>query len=104
MRRVERRPEVRRDLVNSADYISQGNLDAALRFLEAVESTIAFLADNREAGERFRFSDNRVSEVRSRTVEGFRNYIVFYRPLDDGIEIVRVLHGARDIDSLFGKV
>jgi toxin ParE1/3/4 len=29
------------------------------------------------------------------------NYLIFYRPLADGIEIVRVLHGARDIDSLF---
>ncbi|MDJ0591894.1 MAG: type II toxin-antitoxin system RelE/ParE family toxin [Pleurocapsa sp. MO_226.B13] len=28
-------------------------------------------------------------------------YVVFYRSIDDGIEIVRVLHGARDIEQLF---
>ncbi|MGB8353529.1 MAG: type II toxin-antitoxin system RelE/ParE family toxin [Chthoniobacteraceae bacterium] len=24
-------------------------------------------------------------------------YLIFYRPIDDGIELIRVLHGARDI-------
>jgi toxin ParE1/3/4 len=28
-------------------------------------------------------------------------YVMFYRPLPDGVEIVRVLHGARDLDSVF---
>ena len=29
------------------------------------------------------------------------NYIIFYRPIDDGIEVVRILHGARDLPPLF---
>jgi toxin ParE1/3/4 len=29
------------------------------------------------------------------------SYVIFYRRLDDGIEIIRVLHGARDIDAIF---
>lgn len=28
------------------------------------------------------------------------NYVVYYRPMSDGIEIARVLHGARDIQRL----
>ena len=28
-------------------------------------------------------------------------YIVFYLPLSDGVEVVRVLHGSRDIENLF---
>jgi toxin ParE1/3/4 len=28
-------------------------------------------------------------------------YVLFYRPIHDGVEIVRVLHGSRDIDSIF---
>jgi hypothetical protein len=31
-----------------------------------------------------------------------RNYLVLYRPLPDGVEILRVIHGARDIPALFG--
>ena len=30
----------------------------------------------------------------------FRNYLIFYRELPDGVEIVRVLHGARDIQRI----
>ncbi|MCC7382255.1 MAG: type II toxin-antitoxin system RelE/ParE family toxin [Deltaproteobacteria bacterium] len=29
------------------------------------------------------------------------DYIIFYRPVKGGIEIARILHGARDIDALF---
>lgn len=29
------------------------------------------------------------------------NYVVFYRPLPNGVDIVRVVHGARDFESLF---
>jgi len=29
------------------------------------------------------------------------NYVVFYRGREGGIEVIRVLHGARDIDALF---
>jgi toxin ParE1/3/4 len=31
----------------------------------------------------------------------FGKYIVFFSPLPDGIDLVRVLHGARDIDEVF---
>jgi toxin ParE1/3/4 len=28
-------------------------------------------------------------------------YVLFYLPLEDGIVIIRVIHGARDLPSLF---
>jgi toxin ParE1/3/4 len=31
-------------------------------------------------------------------IDGFPNHVIFCRPIEHGIEIVRVLHGARDID------
>lgn len=34
-------------------------------------------------------------------VRGFENYVIFYRPIEHGIEIVRVLHAARDIAAVF---
>jgi plasmid stabilization system protein ParE len=30
----------------------------------------------------------------------FAKYLVFYRPVANGIEIFRVLHGARDIEGI----
>lgn len=40
--------------------------------------------------------------------EGLRSqpqdsYIIFFRYADDRLEVVTILHGARDIDALFGK-
>jgi plasmid stabilization system protein ParE len=32
---------------------------------------------------------------------GFENHLVFYRPFKDSIEVIRVIHGARDIEKLF---
>jgi toxin ParE1/3/4 len=30
-----------------------------------------------------------------------KNYLIFYRPLDEGIEIMRILHGSQDIKTIF---
>jgi toxin ParE1/3/4 len=34
-------------------------------------------------------------------VRGFENYVIFYRTVEQGVEIVRVLHAARDIAAIF---
>jgi toxin ParE1/3/4 len=81
-------------------YICADNPDAADRFVEAVFDDFAFLARNPALGRKRHF---RPKNTRSWVVTKFTNYIVFYRELLDGsgVEIVRVLHGARDLDSLF---
>ena len=33
----------------------------------------------------------------------FENYLIFYRPRENGIELIRVLHGARDLATLFAE-
>ena len=35
-------------------------------------------------------------------IAGFDNYLIFYRPTERGVEIIRVIHGSRDIEDLFG--
>ena len=37
-------------------------------------------------------------------VEGFERYLIFYRPVGSGIEVVRVLHAARDFPTIFNGV
>jgi len=31
----------------------------------------------------------------------FGRYVIFYEPIDDGIDVVRVLRSGRDVDALF---
>ncbi len=33
----------------------------------------------------------------------FGRYVIFYTPVRDGIDVVRVLRSARDIDAAFGE-
>ncbi len=100
--RVSRNPEARHDLVEIADYISNNNVDAAMRFLDRMEDTIAFLAANPHIGQTYFPTKESIPALRVWPIDGFRNHLIFFRPNDDGIEIVRVLHGARDLDALFG--
>ena len=100
--RVSVKPDVRRDIVALADYISRDSLDAALRFLDAAERTFDFLSEHREVGQLCDFQDPETTGMCVWPVDGFRNHLVFYRVSDVGVEIIRVLHGARDIEALFG--
>jgi toxin ParE1/3/4 len=43
------------------------------------------------------------ADLRSFPVSRFRAYQVFYRPIRGGIEVLRVLHGARDIHGILAE-
>lgn len=47
-----------------------------------------------------RARDELAAELRSFP---FGRYVIFYEPIEDGIDVVRVLHSARDIDAVFGE-
>ncbi|MCX6922489.1 MAG: type II toxin-antitoxin system RelE/ParE family toxin [Verrucomicrobia bacterium] len=83
------------DLQAAARYIRRDNPAAARAFLEASYHTFDFLSRNPGVGRKR--SDLGFPEVRSWRVEGFRRYLVFYRQLQDRVQIWRVLHGARDL-------
>jgi toxin ParE1/3/4 len=99
---VTRSSAARRDIIELADYIARGNFAAASRFLDATEETFHFLAANREVGQLCNFSREQAAGIRVWPIHGFRNHLAFYRTTIEGIEVVRVLHGARNIEALFG--
>ncbi len=84
-------------------YIARGNLDAGVRFLDALDKTTRTLARFPAMGKPRRPPRAGLDDVRSRAVAGFANFLVFYRPVERGIEVVRVLHGARDIARAFER-
>jgi len=95
------RPQARVDLAEIADFIAHDSLEAAERFLDATKAAFALLAEMPEMGTRCRFNNADASDIRLWSIRGFENHLVFYRPTSSGIEIVRVLHGSRDILALF---
>jgi toxin ParE1/3/4 len=94
-------PSADRDLDDQAEYLArEASLETALRFYDAANTTFEKLARMPGMGERRESPKPRLAGLRVWRIEGFENHLVFYRPIDGGIEIVRVLHGARDIDRL----
>ena len=41
------------------------------------------------------------ADIRMFPVSNFDKFLIYYRPVDEGVLIIRVLHGARDIQSEF---
>jgi toxin ParE1/3/4 len=99
MSRLVRRPEVADDIFELAGYLMEHSEDAAERFVDAVEKSLKDLTARPGSGSRKDFEAQGLSEVRSWWVEGFPNFLIYYLPLQDGIDVLGVLHGARDVES-----
>ena len=95
MSRVIVAPQAEEDLFEIAFHIAQDNPKAAGSLLERIERICALIAASPEIGRRRKEFG---PELRSFPVD---RYLVFYRPVRGGVEIARVLHGARDLPSLF---
>lgn len=95
MSRYRITPRAHQDLREISSHISQHNPSAARRLLERLTETYRRLAAMPGMG---REREELGTGLRSFSVPP---YLIFYRESANGIEIVRVFHGARDIESLF---
>lgn len=98
--RVIKRPPAKRDLLEQASYLAQDKLNAAARFLSAAEEAFRLLARMPAMGSRRNFANPRLAGLRLWRVPGFEMHLIFYRPIPGGIEVLRVLHGSRDVQSI----
>ena len=101
MKPVTFNPVALDDLEELTNYIASDNEVAAADVKEAILHTAGLLAHHPGLGVRPRFSAQRFAGIRFLPASGFPNYLLFYRELADEIEVLRVLHGARNLPSLF---
>lgn len=94
-------PKARSDLRELAAYIATDSPRSSRRFLEAAQAAFERLARAPEIGARCEFANPVYADLRMWPVRGFENDIVVYRPITDGVEVVRVLHGTRDLRAVF---
>ena len=92
---IVKRPRAKSDLAEIWDYIADDTEARADAFVEKIDQKFQTLAARPNIG-----------RLRDELAEGMRSfpvgrYIIFYLPLPDGIEVVRVLHSARDLSSIF---
>jgi len=91
------------DLEQRVESIYQHNPRAALRFLDAAEATIRLVAASPGSGVRYAPDHPALAGLRFIPITRFRNDLVFYLPLADGIQVLRVLHGTRDIHHILAE-
>jgi toxin ParE1/3/4 len=97
MARVLRRPKAAEDIAAVWDFIADDNPDAADYWVDQLDTQLRLLATQPLMG---RARDELAPGIRSFP---FGRHLVFYLPIGDGIDVVRVLHGTRDVDTVFGK-
>ena len=88
-----KRPQADTDLDSIWSYIAVDNVRAANEQIERIGEIFKMLVENPLAG---RERPDLQRELRSFPVG---NYLVFYLPLADGVEVVRVMSGRQDIDA-----
>ena len=97
MSRVTRRPLAAADILDIWDHIAEDSVEQADRWVDKLDEKFKLIATQPLMG---RARDELASDLRSFP---FGRYVIFYEPIDDGIDVVRVLHSARDIDAVFGE-
>jgi toxin ParE1/3/4 len=93
MPQILKRPEAECDLEEIWWYIAQDSPNNANRFLDRIQESCLALANFPLLGTS---RDELMADLRCQPVG---SYLIFYFPLKDGIDIIRVLHGSRDIEN-----
>jgi toxin ParE1/3/4 len=89
------------DMLDIVRRIRPHNPAAAVRFVEAFKSSVDLLSRMPDIG-RAR-PDLGAPETRSWRVIGFHKHLIFYEALPNRVRLLRVLHGARDLQAELGR-
>ncbi len=79
-------------------YVDHAGYEIADRFLEAVTQTLAVVGQSPDIGARI--GKHGAGLRRIPVGNGFGKYLLIYVRADGGIDLVRVLHGSRDLEAL----
>jgi toxin ParE1/3/4 len=90
------------DLLEQADwYASQSGLRLTKRWDKAVTATLLRISAVPGAGTLCRFKADQLQGTRRMLIAGFPRHLIFYQIEPEGILVLRVVHGARDLEPLF---
>ena len=101
--RIVLHPAFADDLEAVIDYIEQHTATSAEEFKQLVYATLTELATMPGAGSLKSFRGPQLTGIRSWSVRGFRRIPILYRPLDDGISVIAIYYGARNIPALLRR-
>jgi toxin ParE1/3/4 len=84
-------------------YIGVDNIEAALRFADAVDETLQLISTQPFAGFQREFGIARLGPIRFWPVKGFDRYLIAYQPDRElrRLRALRLLNTYRDFNSIF---
>ncbi len=91
---IVKSPKAKADLIQIWDYIADDSEIRADAFIQTIDKKFHTLISEPFLGIA---RDEIEADLRSFPVG---RYVIFYRRISEGIEIIRVLHGARDLDLI----
>jgi toxin ParE1/3/4 len=94
-------PQAREDIKQIATYIKEDSPQSSLACRHTLENIYEVLLELPEIGTAHNFHNPEMKGRRMLPVRESTKYLIFYRSTPEGLEIVRVIHGARDLPSLF---
>jgi toxin ParE1/3/4 len=97
MARVTRRPQAAVDILDIWDFIAEDSMADADHWVDRLDEKLRLWSTQPLIG---RIRPELAPEIRSMP---FGRYVVFFLPLQDGIDVVRVLHSSRDTDAEFSQ-
>lgn len=98
------RPKADQDLDNQAFYYAtQASPELGHRFLLAAHETFSLLASQPHMGWQSRLKHPGLASLRVFRVKGFEKILILYRALSDVVEVLRVVHGSRDLQGLLQR-
>lgn len=91
------------DLRDLAEYVGTElqSLQGAKKLIEGIRAKCELVASNPNMGERRPELGEHIRTVLAGTHANPRNFVVVYRPISDGIEVVRIFRTSRDYPRLF---
>ena len=98
--RVIRSASAGMDLVEAYARIGRHDPRRGDRFLNAFEATVARVAEMPGIGSPYPTHNPALRDLRRIPVRGFKIYQILYLAGDELLEVVRILHGSRDIRSI----
>jgi toxin ParE1/3/4 len=95
------RPRAAADIESQAIWLEDNaSAEVVQRFRVAVMEAVARIADTPGAGSPRHVTNQRLSGFRMWKVRGFRNHLLFYITSGEVPEVIRLLHGAQDVDRM----
>jgi toxin ParE1/3/4 len=93
-----------RDLAEIIHYLEVHARPAgAEQFVNEVDRAVAFLCEMPGAGGRCDFLNKQWPNLRHCVLKKFRSYVIYYQVEGGVLQIVRIIHAARDRDAIFGR-